>query len=302
MSRRTDETARSVGPTIGLLCGDGAEGCGEKIDAIASSLRPRHLRIFTRNSGLLSRHRSSTCLVVEILSEDDRAIDDWLESDEATLLVVDGAPAVAQRAIDRGVPTIIFRRHGHFDEAYHNLLRDAGSLIADFTRNLEQEETPEWVREKTLYSGALVRGERLFVSPSAAEGALLDVIRRRRASDGSPIVVVAPDRQSSEESSPIPIEELRRAATMCADWQWVVLRRPDPPGTEPTGPDIDETIVGNLHVLPEPEHPWTFYRHADVVISDARSSVLADVAASGSRLICIPEAVPYDEQIGRAHV
>lgn len=92
------------------------------------------------------------------LLERTAAICAWTREVRPSLLVVDVSSEVAALGRLLGLPVVVVRQHGLRDDPAHALACGvAVSLLAPFPKSLEDERTPEWVADRTFYSGGFSR-------------------------------------------------------------------------------------------------------------------------------------------------
>ena len=137
---------------------------------------------------------------------------------------------------------------------------------------MDGDETPGWVREKTLYAGFL--GEPASAAPGGA---------------GDDSIVVLLGRGGTA----LDLATLSRAARAVPERPWHVLGVPG-------GANDGAARAPNLHL-----HGWVAdvgasLARAALVIGGAGDGVVAAVVAHGKRFVCCPEARPYGEQSAKA--
>ncbi|MDQ2621862.1 MAG: hypothetical protein M3Y45_02355, partial [Actinomycetota bacterium] len=85
-------------------------------------------------------------------------IADWIARARPDLMVIDVSVEVALLARLCGVPFVYARQTGIRNDPPHlTAYRWATALWAPFDESREEESTPEWVKGKTFYSGAVTR-------------------------------------------------------------------------------------------------------------------------------------------------
>lgn len=274
-------------PEIGFLTL--AESAPEiwRMTSILTSLKGQRVRIFATVPELFEDYCRLGYLVEAFDPRDPAPLLDWLQREGELVLVVDGCHAMLGPLGLYRRKIILIRRHGRYGaEGDSSLLRSVDSFIAPFARLMEQRETPEWVRERTLYCGSLLRVGSAFGPPSESEVVALrqlEGVRRRRRPR---VAVYMGDRIESEA-----VTMIRQGAEICTTWDWVVI-----------GNSVERDQEGegawpeNLQVVDGVNSPQRFLRLVDVVVGDADEKGMIEIALSGLPFICIPQQRPNDEQ------
>ncbi|NEU13062.1 glycosyltransferase [Methylobacterium sp. BTF04] len=199
----------------------------------------------------------------------------WIGASDPVLMIVDVSVEIALFARLMSVPTLTVRLAGNRTDTPHlEAFRGAKKVLAFFPPALEAAGTPDWVRSKTLYAG--------FVSAGSATG-------RSEPEDGSIVVIYGRGGEGGG------LGDLAAAARMVPDRTWHVL-----------GPvrETDATVLtrlpANLHCHGWVADPAPFLARAALVIGGGGDGVVAGVAASAKRFVCLSEARAFDEQVTKA--
>lgn len=204
-------------------------------------------------------------LAVDGLRERMAMLAQWFREHWPCLLVVDVSVEVALLARLCGVPVIYMRQHGLRDDAAHSLAyASASALLAPFPAPMEALATPDWLRDKTGYSGWLSR----FAGAPAAE-----------PQAGRVLVI------TGEGGTGLSAALLEAVA---AGSPTLVFRVA---GSLPPGKNMP-----NLQWLGPLADPREEMRQAEVVIGSASDSLVGEAASLGCRYIAIGEDRPFDEQ------
>lgn len=201
----------------------------------------------------------------------------WLASDRPDVFVVDGGPQIASAARSAGVPAVVVRRPGAGSAAVSSVLEPLGAgELAPYPALLEPDDTPRWLRERTVHAGLLSRyaGRR----PHRGAG--------RRAiglAGDARVVTVLCGRDGLGGSA-----DLAAAAAATPDWTWVTVGRC---GTPATG------MPANLHRLGWRDDPWPALEAADVVIASGALSAVAEVASARRPLLVVPRPGRTDDEV-----
>ncbi len=91
-----------------------------------------------------------------------KSICDWVVANAPLGAVVDVSVEAALLFRLLGVPTVVVRQHGdRTDHAHVSAYRSAARLLAPFPEALEHRRTPEWIVDKTDYSGFVTSATRV---------------------------------------------------------------------------------------------------------------------------------------------
>lgn len=175
-----------------------------------------------------------------------------------------------------GIPVIYGRQHGQRWDKGHSLAYEwAYSLWAPFAEAMEQADCPQWIREKTFYSGGFCR----FVGAEKA------VDTPPNYAKDKPNILVMTGFGGTE----ITAQKIVQAAQATPDWQWHLL------GAHPS-------MRENIRAHGVVENVWPYLCHADLVIANAGHNSTMEIAAAGVPAICIPAERPFAEQQCKAQV
>ena len=191
------------------------------------------------------------------------------------LLVVDVGLEASILARMCGIPTVYIRQHGHRWDKGHCLAYEwACSLWAPFAAEMEEAECPNWIREKTFYSGGLCR----FSGKKISDTVPVSYTR------SNPNVLV----MAGFGGTNISLQKIATAAAATPHWQWHILG-----DYLPTEGVCCHGIV---------EDVWPYLCHADLVIANAGHNTTMEIAAAGAACIFIPAERPFAEQRCKAEI
>ena len=206
---------------------------------------------------------------------------EWFDRTNPAALVVDVSCEVAMLARLASVPTVVMRQHGdRRDPAHETAYHAADRLLAPFPERLEDELTPEWVREKTTYAAGFCR----YADPPPDREAA-----RTSLGWSQPTVVVMSGRGGRGSS----VAGVVAAAAATPDWQWVLVGL------------LDEdlaTLPANVVSAGWVSDPLPMLAGADVVVSAGGHNSVMELAHARARAIIRPEPRPFDEQVRKAAI
>lgn len=192
----------------------------------------------------------------------------WFHDARPALLVVDVSVEVAMLARLASIPVAYMRLSGdRTDPAHLDAFRGARALIAPFHKQLEDQATPDWVREKSVYAPGLC--PRPAPAPRVLRRILVIIGRGAQPFDGA---------------------ILASAAAATPDWRWRVVGTVAPPAAKPANLDLVGWTEDMAREIPQ----------ADIVVGAAGDGVVHLALAGGAPFICIPEPRAYDEQTRKA--
>ncbi|MBE9060886.1 glycosyltransferase [cf. Phormidesmis sp. LEGE 11477] len=175
-----------------------------------------------------------------------------------------------------GIPVIYGRQHGRRWDKGHTLAYDwACSLLAPFSEELEQSDCPQWVREKTFYSGGFSR----FAGREKARTAPPNYATEK------PNILV----MTGFGGTQITPQDVITAAESTPQWRWHFL-----------GADLIQSPF--IHSPGLVQDVWPYLCQADLVIANAGHNSTMEIGAAGVPSICIPAQRYFDEQDCKAAV
>ena len=206
---------------------------------------------------------------------------EWFDRANPAAVVVDVSSEVTQLARLASVPTLVMRQHGdRRDPAHEMAYHAADRLLAPFPASLEDEITPNWVREKTTYAAGFCR---------YTEPALPREQARSQLEWDTPHVVVMSGRGGDGSN----LAQIAAAATATPGVTWVVVGM--------TNRD-DASLPSNVRVPGWIDDPLTYLAAADVVVSAGGHNSVMELAHARARAVIIPEPRPFEEQVRKAAV
>ncbi|WP_068259959.1 glycosyltransferase [Rubripirellula obstinata] len=207
----------------------------------------------------------------------------WLADKRPDVMVVDVSAEISMLTRLSGVPQVVMRQHGDRNDAAHaSAYAAAHSLLAPFPKMMEDERTPPWVRNKTVYLNGFCRStNEVDVAPRASCEPLA-----RSTKD----IVFLFGRGGDEEVH----ERLRRAAELLPSHRLLVLGK-----EADTDRDRDPS---NLHYLGWVDDVSTYTDNAEVVVTAAGHNSVMELGSRRRPFIAVAESRPFDEQVRKAEV
>ena len=185
-------------------------------------------------------------------------IAEWVATNRPDVMVVDVSVEVTLLARLLGVPVVVVAMPGDRTDAPHELgYRAAEHIVAAWPDGLYE---PPWLRQhsgKTTYVGGISRFDGRERLP--------------RAADVRPGVLVL----NGAGGADLDVEIVSRCAAIHPGYRWTTLG-----------------VAGG----PWADDPWPALCSADVVVSSAGQSSIADIAAAGRPAIIVPAERPFAEQ------
>lgn len=199
------------------------------------------------------------------------ALSESIDRHHCVTAVVDVSMEVTVLARLFGLRVVTLRQSGRRNDEPHRIGLDSADVVwVPQHRDLEPLDGPPG--DRWTFSGAFSRFDHLARRSRR-------VHRRRRPRLAALMV--------GQGGNSLPLDVWRGAAAP-PGWQVVIA------GTGELGPAGDVTFVGHR----EPIFP--LLEEADVVVTSAGWSAVADTVAAGAHLVVVPEVRPFDEQYVRA--
>ena len=199
----------------------------------------------------------------------------FLSEWQPDLLVVDVGLEASILARMCGIPTVYSRQHGKRWDKGHTLAYEwACELLAPFSKKMEQADCPQWIREKTFYSGGFSRfsgRKRTEVVPSGY-------------SNERPNVLV----MTGFGGTDITEDAIARSAKANPQWCWHLLG--------------DYAPVEGVQAHGVVEDVWPYLCCADLAIANVGHNSTMEIAAARVPSVCIPAWRHFDEQVCKAEV
>lgn len=206
----------------------------------------------------------------------------WLHRTRPALMVVDVSCEISMLTRLAGIPQIVVRQHGdRSDSAHLHAYAAAESLLAPFPRSMEDEITPQWVQEKTVYLDGFCRN----TGPSMARSEAREFLE---LDEHERVVVVLFGRGGASDREAALIAAARRLS----EWRWIAV------GIDGSGGDLPS----NLRLAGWVDDPQPYLRAADVVVTAAGHNSVMEAGSAGCRFVAIAEPRPFDEQLRKARV
>jgi predicted glycosyltransferase len=209
-------------------------------------------------------------LAVDGVRERMAMLAQWFSKHWPCLLVVDVSVEIALFARLCAVPVIYVRQHGVRDDAAHRLAYESASaLLAPYPAEMEAPDTPQWLRDKTTYSGWLSR----FTSTPCAT-----------PQSGRVLII------TGHGGTGLSAALIEAVARQCPERQFRVAGGLTPEDT------ASGCAIPNLQWLGHLSNPAQEMRCAEIVVGSASDSLVGEAASLGCRYIAVADDRPFDEQ------
>lgn len=206
----------------------------------------------------------------------------WLDETRPDVMVIDVSAEISMLTRLASIPQIVMRQHGRRDDPAHLAAYEAAhSLLAPFPQSMEDDITPDFVREKTVYLDGFCREQ---TNETVAPTEETKQIRER------PMIVVMFGRGGTGDVH----QHLRDAATLVPHADWVVLGKDDNSNAERT--------PSNLFFAGWQDNPGKWIADASVVVTSAGHNSVMELGHTRCRFIAIAEDRPFEEQIRKAKI
>jgi hypothetical protein len=195
------------------------------------------------------------------------AIAAWIERSAPTLMVIDVSVEVAVLTRLMGIPVVTVAMHGKRDDRAHQIGYDLSTaLLACWPATSACTEWPTSWLDKTWFVGAFSRYDSR-IPPASAD----PLHTRTRGPSGRRRVTLLLGAGGSD----LQPRQIRDAVNATPDWDWDIIGGPDATWR----PD-----------------PWPSLCAADVIVTHAGQNALAEVAASRTPALVVPQHRPHGEQ------
>ncbi|MEE4206750.1 MAG: hypothetical protein V2I39_10680 [Erythrobacter sp.] len=206
----------------------------------------------------------------------------WFEEARPVLFLTDVSAELGQFARLCSVPHVAVLQHGERSDPGHvAAYESAVGLLAPFSRELEQADRPQWMKDKTHYAPGI--GIDLPAMPSRqAARAKLDLPREREV-----VCVVAGSGGNGTPTAPLTL-----GAREDPDSLWITIGN--------VASEWHETPPGNLVHQGWVDNPMDWIAAADRIVSSCGNTTVHTVLAAGKPWVVVPEWRYFDEQVLKA--
>lgn len=206
----------------------------------------------------------------------------WLDETRPDVMVVDVSAEISMLTRLASIPQIVMRQHGRRDDPAHLAAYEAAhSLLAPFPESMEDDITPDFVRDKTVYLDGFCREQTIESSNQS---------QRNKSKRERPMIVVMFGRGGTGNVH----QHLREAATSVPHADWVVLGKDDDSNSGRT--------PSNLFFAGWQDRPDNWIADASVVVTSAGHNSVMELGHAQCRFIAIAEDRPFEEQIRKAKI
>lgn len=197
-------------------------------------------------------------------------IADWIAEARPWLMIVDVSVEIAMLSRLASVPTVYVRLSGTREDYPHaEAFQGALALLAPFPEMLDDDDTPDWIRNKSFYAPGLTQKPCASAEPPDESMVLVVIGRGGDEADGA---------------------RWAAAARAVPERQWHLI-----------GPcSIPDALPPNLTLRGWVDDAERLIARAGVVIGAAGDGVVSAVLVHNRPFICLPEPRPFDEQIVKA--
>ena len=202
----------------------------------------------------------------------------WLNSAKPDLMVVDVSAEISMLTRLASIPQIVMRQHGDRSDAGHmGAYAAAAKLLAPFPEIMEDDITPDFVRDKTTYLDGFCNAK--------TDLSALNLIEFNQ-----PTILVVFGRGGSRST----IEPLVAAAQSLPNYKWIVLGK--------VAAAEDASLPINLHFAGWVDNADHYIAASDIVVTAAGHNSVMEIGRARKRFIAIAEDRPFDEQLRKVHV
>ncbi len=183
------------------------------------------------------------------------------------LLIVDVSVEIAMLARTSSVPYAYVRLHGNRSDIPHlNAYEGASFLLAYFPEEMEDRDTPKWIRKKTVYLGFLSR----YMFGSEISQRPIEFKRQ-----GKPILLHI---SGFGGSLPLDFSGLSSRYDIYS-----------------VGPGRIRSQHSQIVSIGVVKSTKPFIEHADVILAACGSNTISEILSLGKTFVAVPENRPYEE-------
>jgi len=209
----------------------------------------------------------------------------WLNQTRPAVMIVDVSVEISLLTRMASIPQIVMRQHGDRSDLPHIAAYEAAEvLLAPYPEWMEDDITPDWVREKTRYLHGFCRQQPLQQSRAEA--------RKQLNLPERPLIVAMLGRGGALNA----IEHLSQAAAATPDYEWLVV------GLSQDDANHAGVDAGNLRLAGWIDDPSLHLRAADIVVTAAGHNSVMETGFHGCRMVAVAQERPFDEQLRKTIV
>lgn len=207
---------------------------------------------------------------------------DWVDRRRPALMVVDVSAEISLLTRLCSVPQLVMRQHGiRTDPAHTAAYEAAEALLAPFPEIMEDDQTPDWIRERTIYLDGFARSSSAVSRSDARQQLKIESDRQ---------IVVAMFGRGGDG---VPLHHLIDAARQCEHYEWYAIGQTA---------DCKCALPSNLHIVGWTDQPQLWLSVADCVVTAAGHNSVMEVGRQRRPFIAIAEDRPFQEQHRKAAV
>ena len=214
----------------------------------------------------------------------------WLSKSQPDVMIIDVSAEISMLTRLSSIPQIVIRQHGDRRDPAHNAAYSAAhSLLAPFPESMEDDLTPDWVKEKTVYLDGFCRQP--HASEPSAEIPTLDASAMTTNKLPSKLrIAIMFGRGGTADRH----QQIRDAANSLPEYEWLVIGKAD-------NEDSIKT-PGNLSFLGWVDRPEPMIQSADIVVTSAGHNSVMELGRAKCKIIAIAEERPFEEQVRKADI
>lgn len=203
------------------------------------------------------------------------------ELHDVRVLLVDVSVEITLLARLLSIPTIVMRMHGQRTDTPHLLAYEsAEQLIAPFPAILEQENTPQWIQDKTTYIGGFSKFQQRDPLSIYKAREILGTHKKK-------IVTVI----TSLGGNGVQLSDIVAMARESPKWDWLIAGKTS---------SYDKELPPNLHLYGVVDDTWPYLCAANVIMGSAGQNTIMEIATANKPAVIIPESRPFREQEEKA--
>ena len=227
----------------------------------------------------------------------------WIDEFRPEVVVVDVSSEISSLTRLASTPQIVMRQHGRRDDPGHqSAYAAAESLIAPFPSLMEDDITPDWVRDKTIYTGGFTRLDPGL--PSGSTGDRYGDQTAHQIGGGASGTTIGPRPDVCRR---LVIMKGRGGSTLTLDYLAAIARAVPATDVRVLGmalpkQSLETPLPDNLRLLGWIDDPLAELMAADVVMTSAGHNSVMEMGQLRRRFVAVAEQRPFEEQIRKVKI